>query len=167
MAREYDIQSVSGRCSKCGRELAGGEEFLAALFETEEGFRREDICRQCSGGDDQRPAGAYSVWTSRIPPPDEPKKRFVDNEVLIGFFGRLADEDDPVKVNFRFVLALMLMRKKLLVHDGARRDDEGRDVWTMHFRKQDVPLEVIHPEMNEEQIAAVTAEVAAIFEVQS
>ena len=167
MAREYEIQNASGCCGKCGRELAGGEEFTAALFEAEDGFRRQDLCMSCLQAAGDEVTGAYSVWQSRVPTPEQPKNRFVGDEVLIDFFEKLRDSEEATKINFRFVLALMLMRKKLLVYDGSRRDDDGGEVWTMHFRKQDTPVEVIHPEMGPGQIAAVTAELGSIFEDES
>lgn len=167
MAREYEIQKVSGRCGGCQRELAGGEEFVAALFDTDEGFRREDLCRQCADGAAGRLEGAFSAWQGRMPTPDAPKKKTVDEEVLVSFFDRLAGEEASERVNFRFVLALMLMRKKRLVYDGSRRDESGREIWTMHFRKESGGVEVVHPEMDEEQIAAVTKELTAIFETES
>lgn len=167
MAREYDIQKPSGTCSRCGRELAAGEDFLVALFETDDGFRREDICGDCSAGPPGEGQEAFSLWQGRVPVPDEPKRRFVGDEVLMDFFEKLDGQADPAKVNFRFVLALMLMRKKLLAYDGSRRDEPGREVWTMHFKGGEATVEVIHPEMDEDQIAQVTAELGAIFEVQS
>ena len=167
MARDYEIQKPSGACSRCGRELAAGEGFTVALFETDEGFRRDDLCDECSAAQGGESGEPFSLWQSRVPTPEEPKQRFVGNDVLMDFFEKLDGQDDPAKVNFRFVLALMLMRKKLLVYDASRRDESGGEVWTMHYRHGDTAVEVIHPEMDDDQIAQVTAELGAIFEVQS
>jgi len=167
MAREYDIQSASSHCGACRRELAGGEEFTAALFDSAEGFARQDICQQCADAAGEKLREAFSVWTARVPVPEEPTKQFVDNQVLVGFFEKLAERDEPVKINFRFVLALMLMRKKILVHDGTRRDDEGREIWSMHYRKEGGAVEVVHPEMDAQEIVDGTAELGSIFEVET
>ncbi len=167
MAREYDIQHASGSCSKCERKLAGGEIYTAALFDSPDGFRREDICSQCVEAAGEGASEAFSAWTARVPVPDEPTQQFVDNQVLVGFFEKLADEGEPVKVTFRFVLALMLMRKKILVYDSTRRDDDGVEIWTMHYRKEGGSVEVVHPEMDDQQIVAVTSELGAIFQVET
>lgn len=166
MAREYDIQKPSGACSRCGRELAAGESFTVALFETNEGFRRDDLCDGCAAAGGGEGGEPFSLWQSRVPTPEEPKHRFVGNDVLLDFFEKLDGQEDPAKVSFRFVLALMLMRKKLLIYDGSRRDEPRGEVWAMHYRHGETPVEVVHPEMDDDRIAQVTAELGAIFEVR-
>ena len=166
MAREYDIAKASGVCSACERELVVEEEFVVALFDTAEGFRREDFCKPCWEGRPDEAAKAFSVWQSRIPKPDEPKKPVINNNILVEFFEKLDGHDEPAKINFRFVLALMLMRKKLLIYDGS--DSEGeREVWTMHFRSEQAPVKVIRPELDEQQIAEVGSQLGALFEVET
>jgi len=164
MAKEYEIARASGSCRGCGRELASGEEFFAALYDEGADFRRTDFCAACW---EARQGGAdppFSVWRSRVPPPAEPRRQSVDSGALIDFFNRLEGADEPAKVNFRFVLALMLMRKKLLVYEGSAADEAGRDVWQMRFRQDQTAVEVVHPELDEERIAEVTEQLGSIFE---
>jgi len=163
MAREYDIAKASGRCGACERELAAGEEYVAALFDQAGEFSRDDFCVACWDGRDDAAEKAYSVWRARVPRPEEPAKPFVDDEVLINFFERLADDDEPGKVGFRFVLALMLMRKKILVYEGTESQPDGTEVWRMRFRRSDEPVEVVHPAMDAAKITEVTAHLGAIF----
>ena len=164
MARDYDIAESSGLCSQCGRQLAAGEEYVAVLVDRGEKFGRDDFCTACWEAAQAEPKQAFCVWRGRVPAPTEPKSRTVDNEVLIEFFNKLDGFSEPAKVNFRFVLALMLMRKRLLVHKGSSSDEAGRDVWKMVFRHDRTPVEVIHPELDEAMIAEVTAQLGAILE---
>ena len=101
-----------------------------------------------------------------MPEASQPKPTFVDNEVLVDFFNRLADQDEPAKISFRFVLALMLMRKKVLVYDGRQGGPDAGETWQMHFRGGSQRVEVIHPPLDEEKIAEVTAQLGSLFEVQ-
>ncbi|HET6428478.1 MAG TPA: hypothetical protein VFJ30_08715 [Phycisphaerae bacterium] len=167
MGKDYEIARASGACRACGRELAGGQEFVAVLHDRGETFEREDLCPECWQGREGGDSSAFSVWRSRVPRPEEPKRQFVSNEVLIEFFERLEGEDAPAKVNFRFVLALMLMRKKLLVYDASEVDEAGRDIWTMHVKADSRPIRVIHPELDEQQMAEVTAQLGAVFETST
>jgi hypothetical protein len=165
MAREYNIAKASNVCRVCGKELTAGEEYVAALFDEGPTFRRDDFCRSCW---EQAPdAAAFSTWQGRIPSREQPKKTFVDDEVLVDFFQRLADQAEGPKVNFRFVLALMLMRKKLLIYDASRPGDAGQEIWTMHLRGDAAPLQVVHPQLDEQQIAEVTAQLSSILESPS
>ncbi len=166
MAREYDIAKASGTCARCGKELASGAEFLAVLSESPEGLRREDVCVSCwQAGGEGAAAGAFGVWRCRVPEPQQARRQLVDDEALMELFERLQDAEEPAKLNFRFVLALMLMRKKLLVYDGSRGDEDGSEVWTMHWKGQDARIRVIHPPLDEEKIAQAAQQLSAIFEV--
>jgi len=166
VARDYDIAKTCSTCQACGRELAPGEQILAALLEADEGFRREDFCLACAEArtptDD---AALVGTWRTRIPLPKEKKRLFVDDELLINFFQRLEGASEPEKVNFRFALALILMRKKLLVYDGSSKLPDGREVWAMHLRNGP-PCEVIDPHLDEEKIAQVSGQLDEILEVE-
>lgn len=164
MAREYDIAGVSGLCRDCRRELAAGEEFVAVLLDAGDDFRREDFCAACWEGKKDELPHVFSVWHGCVPAPAGARKPLVDTRLIVDFFSKLEGHDEPLKVNFRFVLALMLMRKKLLVYEGKADDDAGREVWTMRFKHDQTQVEVIHPRLNEEQIAEVSAHLGAIFE---
>ncbi len=168
MAREYDIAKASEHCRTCERAMAPAEEFVAVLVDAGEEFRRDDFCLPCwearDGGTDE---SAFSVWRCRAPEPDKPKRQLVGNEALMDMFEKLSGTDEPAKLNFRFVLGLMLMRKKLLVYDGTSADDDGREVWAMHWKNRDDPVPVINPQLDDEKIAQVSEQLGALFEVPS
>ena len=165
MAREYQISKLTGRCGACGKELAPGSEFVAAVRERTAELQREDFCPACWEGrqPDQGP-GVLAEWRARVPQKQEKKKLFVNDEILIQFFRRLADSPDPGRVCFRFVLALVLMRKKVLVYDRLRKMEDGRDAWTMHFRHSQEPATVIDPHMDAEAIAKASQQLGEILE---
>jgi hypothetical protein len=162
MAREYEIARPTGLCHVCQKALVAGQDFMAAVFDVGKQFRRDDTCLPC-WQEKGRPAEAFSVWQGRVPEKSEPKKVYVDDEVLKGFFERLEGEAEPAKIQFRYVLALMLMRKRLLAYDSDATV-EGVETWRMHFRGQTAVVEVVNPHLTEEQVAEVAAQVGAIFE---
>jgi len=164
MARQYDIAKTSGLCGACGRELSDGEEFVAVVFEDGQEFRRRDLCPACWEAGKGGTAGAFSFWRARMPRPDGEKKPPVDNGVLVDFFNRLEGHEEPAKICFRFVLALMLMRKKLLVYEGSDADPAGQEVWSMRFKHDQTPVEVVRPHLDEARIAEVSAQLGALFE---
>jgi hypothetical protein len=166
MAKDYEIAKTSGQCSKCEKQLDPGDEFMATVCEREEEFARVDFCLDCwpAEEDGQADQTVFGVWRTRVPQPQEKKKLFVDNELLINFFERLDGTEEQVKINFRFVLALILMRKKLLVYDGAKKADDGTELWQMHFKGGESKAEVVDPKMDEDQIAEVSSHLGEILE---
>lgn len=165
MAKEYNISKSGGHCTACNREIVSDQEFMATVRERDEEFSREDYCLDCWTAQprDNEP-GIFGVWRSRIPPAAEKKKLFVDDELLVNFFQRLDGSDEPAKINFRFVLALVLMRKKMLVYDRMKKEDDGREVWQMHFKGNDQVHKVLDPHMDEEKIAQVSENLGQILE---
>ncbi|MBL7134277.1 MAG: hypothetical protein ISS78_09280 [Phycisphaerae bacterium] len=165
MTRDYNIPKTGARCLSCESHLGGGDKLVAALRQRDGEFIREDYCLACWDKQDRsEDAEVVGVWHTHVPRPDEKKKLLVDDEVLISFFRRLDDTEDPARINFRFVLALVLMRKKLLVYDRTDTDQAGTDVWTMHFRKSDEKHKVIDPKMDEERISEVSRSLSEIME---
>ncbi len=162
MPKEYNIQKTSGVCCTCEAQLEPGTEFIAAIRETDEGFERLDHCTECWKKSQGGSNGYAAVWQSRVPLPREKKKLLVDDEVLITFFRRLEEAEQESKIAFRFVLALVLMRKKILSYEGSAERD-GCDAWRMRFRGSDETCEVIDPHMDEERIAEVTAQIGEII----
>jgi hypothetical protein len=165
MAREYQISKLAGRCSSCNQELAVGSEFVATVHETPQELARQDLCLPCWQA---RPADAGSSviaeWRSRVPAKQEKKKLFVDDDVLVQFFKRLADSPEPERVCFRFVLGLVLMRKKVLIYDRLQKLEDGREAWNLHFRQGQEPAVVIDPKMAEESIARVSQQLGEVLE---
>ena len=156
---DFDVQRTTGRCAVSGRELAEGDEFYAVLFDRGDAFERADYSVACWSGP---PAGTYCFWKARIPQRQKKPRLFVDDEVLRNFFQRLADEDEPVKVQFRFMLALILMRKRLLKYEQTVREG-GTEVWLMRLRGEERQHKVINPQLGEDQLEAVGQQVGAIL----
>src|SRR5258708_39729040 len=97
-----------------------------------------------------------------MPRPEEKKKLFVDDEVLCTLFERLADVTEPAKVNFRFVLGLILMRKRLIVYETTRHDD-GRDVWVVRMKGKDERLDLTDPKLNEQAMTEISGQLGQIL----
>ena len=129
------------------------------LFEDGEGFRRCDYSLEYWNGP---PDGSYCHFKSRIPIKRKHKKLLVDNEILISFFLRLGNESEPARLQFRFVLALILMRKRLLRYEGSGVED-GVEVWRMVLTADRSEHRVVNPRLTDEQIEGVSSQLSAIL----
>ncbi|MCK5113177.1 MAG: hypothetical protein KAR11_00245 [Phycisphaerae bacterium] len=103
------------------------------------------------------------VWRTHIPHPEEKKKLLIDNALLVNFFERLEGHEDLSKLKFRYVLTLILMRKRLLNYEGMTTED-GVDIWKMRLRGTERFYKVIDPKLDEEQISEVSASLGEIME---
>ncbi len=157
---EWEIKKTLGRCFGTDCELAVGQEYYAALVQTEEGLQRRDFSVEY--WEAQKPQ-VYCFWKSRLPNPQQKRKLFVDDAMLMAFFDRLATEEDPEKLNFRFVLMLVLMRKRKLKYDSSRKED-GREIWTLRVAGEDRTEEVVNPNLTEDQIGQLSEQMGQILQ---
>ena len=156
---QWEVQRSSGICAGTERPLDVGEDYYAALVETEQGFERRDY--SCAYWDEHHPV-VFSYWKTRVPEPNQTKKLFVDDNVLVNFFERLEGETEPLRINFRFVLTLILMRKRLLKYNDSKQED-GQEVWSLRRVGTQEIHKVVNPQLTEEQIQEVSQELGAIL----
>lgn len=156
---EYDLTKTTGQCSVTGRPFEAGETFYSVVLETPDGLERRDICEQAWQGP---PEGTLCHFKTRMPQKDEPKKTFVDDTVLVEVFCGLADAKEPTKLRFRFVLALILLRKRLLKYERTLRQADG-EYWEMRLTGSKSRHRVFNPVMEEAEIQAVSGELGVIL----
>ena len=133
---------------------------MAALRETPTGFERLDVCLNCWDAFDK--TDLVGFWKTSMPLVEQKKRLFVDDEVLCQLFERLHDTTEPAKLNFRFVLGLILMRKRLIVYETTRHDD-GKDVWVVRLKGKDQRLDLTDPKLNEQEMTEVSQQLGQIL----
>jgi len=129
----------------------------------------------------------FSFWKTTVPEPQQKKKLLVDDSVLADVFQRMEGKTDPQEVRFRFVLALILMRKRLLKYEGmealpapAPADSADAaaagappapptkppEVWRMLPKATEgwgAAVHVINPHLTADQITEVAQQLSAIL----
>jgi hypothetical protein len=158
---DWEIKKTLGQCCLSGEVFQPQQEYFAALIETEEGFERQDYSFEAWHS--AKPQ-VYCFWRTRMPDADEKKRLFVDDEVLMTFFDRLACETDTEKINFRFVLALILMRKRLLKYDSSVMAD-GVETWRLRVTGTERYEEVVNPDLTEDEIEQVSLQMGEILQM--
>ncbi len=157
---DWEINRPLGQCCGSGRKIEFGEDYYAALVETEQGLQRRDFSGEY--WEQSKPA-VYCFWKTKLAAPDEKKRLFVSDDMLMAFFERLAHETDPEKVSFRFVLALVLMRKRRLKYEATKMD-AGREIWRLRVAGDTSVAEVINPHLDETQIETLTSQIGQILQ---
>lgn len=160
---EFEIARGSGCCGACQRALVEGEVYHSVVLERPGGFERVDRCAACWQGPE---ASAVCHFRSRVPPARKARRQvFVSDSVLLDFFNRLGVEagaGDASRADFRFVLALILMRKRLLRYERTVREGEA-ELWELRQPKESVTHRILNPQIDEERIARLTTELSLIL----
>ena len=152
---DYQIQPNSRRCAATGRELKPGEKVFSIL--TEEGSKlvRKDFAEDAWQG---APAEAFSFWVGRVVAPDSKKRAPIDDEMLLDCFKRLEDQTEASRIRFRYVVALLLMRRKRMRFEEAKKEN-GQERLCLRCTRTGVRYQVINPGLSDEETAAVQEEV--------
>jgi len=141
----WDINAQDVSCCECATPFEEGNCVVSNISEQNGEFKRRDYCQQC--WDKVGTKESFYYWKS-IFSREKKKSVFIDDNTLMDFFTRLTEEDSEEKQNFRYVLSLVLMRKKILKFDDVCRegdreyllmeDKEGREyrVWDPHLAKE-------------------------------
>ena len=157
---EWEIDKPLGQCYGTGRKIGYGEEYFGALVETEEGLQRRDFCTDY--WENEKP-DVFCYWRTKLPQAGEKKQRFVDDDVLTAFFERLANETEQEKVNFRFLLALVLMRRRRLKYNSSELEGD-KEIWRLRITGYKEIVEVINPHLDDEQIEQLSSQMGQILQ---
>ena len=172
-AEKWELEKGAGACASCGREFAPGDARLSGLYAEEGALRRRDYCAGCW---DKRTPAEFSFWRTVVPEPEEvedkrrSRAKLIDADTLFDILRDTPDSTDPQKTRFRFVIALMLMRRRKLklVSIGRRKAPDGsgvRDVLVLKRtgRGQKQTFDVADVKMSEEEMVSAQDEVGALL----
>ncbi len=162
MQADWEIKSRAHACARTGREFQPGEIFYTLLIREGEGFRREDLSEEAweSRNDNMQP---FSFWRSKYEPPAPPPPEPLPKDDAEGLLRRLVAENDPAYANVRYILALMLERKRLLRPMESQDDDM---LVYEHVATGEI-IVLANPRLSLEQIPAVQREVSALLTPES
>jgi len=160
MARFGSSQGVSrptGRCAATGEALPHATPAIAALCEREEdeGFDRLDFSIEAWEKGD-RPTRLFSHWKYTTPEEGKKPEIIIDDAVIVDLFERLEGDERPTRIAFRYIMALVLLRKRKLKLVGREKADSG-EIWLLKWSGTDgEPARVLNPDIKENEIHSLS-----------
>jgi hypothetical protein len=152
---EYQIQPNARRCSASGRELRAGERFFSVLTEQSGKFVRSDYAADSWQGP---PHDAFSFWAGKIPSGDARKRPVIDDELLLDCFNRLEGQTEPGRIKFRYVVGLLLLRRRRMRLEDTVRE-EGSEILYLRCSRTGTRHRLVNPALSEDETSAVQDEV--------
>lgn len=119
---EYEFRPIGKKCATTGADLVPGSTCHSVLVEKNGDFERLDFSEEGWKGP---PEGAIGAWKCSVPKPAEVRKQALDPTTLFTFFEQMVELGRPDEERLRYILALLLLRKRKLKLDGSRT--EGPD----------------------------------------
>ncbi|MEM8884597.1 MAG: hypothetical protein AAGD14_11040 [Planctomycetota bacterium] len=159
---EYKVGRRAPECAATQQPFAEGEEIVSAIFEGDEGFERRDYKVEAFG----EVKGYHSFWKGRIPVKQEDPQR-LDYDLALEFFRRLVHENEAEHEGLRFVLGLLLGRKRRLKLKGFARK-KGQETLELVLRgdEEDEPLSLAVPPLDEEGRDTLQRDLNRLFGIE-
>lgn len=158
MNQDWEIRKRSDICTVTQRPFVEGEFFYTALYREADGFRREDVNEEAWGNLPEEPR-PFSFWRSKFemppPPPPEPLAKQDAESIL----RHLIAENAESSRNARYILALMLERKRLL----KPMPSEDDDILVYEHAESGETFLIPNPRLSLDQVPEVQREVSALL----
>lgn len=161
MAEAWHIARSSRTCAHSGAPIPQGEPFFSALVDKDDSFDRLDFTVDSWSEVDKAPF--FSYWKNKGAVPKDDKRPQVDYERLLAFFDSLEGAEEQPKRLFRYVLALILIRRRHLRLDDMSRTDSG-DRLVVYDRRTEKVMEILAPEAAREDFVSAQEKLNHLFE---
>ncbi|MHB1078703.1 MAG: hypothetical protein ACYC67_04825 [Prosthecobacter sp.] len=164
MQQNWSIRSRAHTCAVTGRQFEDGESFHTTIyFDPEEnGYVRRDVCAEAWAQEveQRKPVAAWKTIYSRVLA--EAKPEITPKEGAQALLQRFIEEGDPRTENARYILALMLERKRQL-HQTAEKEVDGAKMLFYENKKTGEIFIVRDPELKLSEMADMQDEVATLL----
>ncbi len=164
MQQNWSIRSRAHACALTNRPFEDGESFHTTIyFDPEEnGYVRRDVCAEAWAQEveQRKPVAAWKTIYSKVLV--EAKPEITPKESAQALLQRFIEEGDPRTENGRYILALMLERKRQLTQT-AEKEIDGAKMLFYENRKTGEIFIVRDPELKLSEIADMQDEVATLL----
>lgn len=165
MQANWNIKSRAHECSRTNRPFEEGERFYTAIyFDTGSGeFQRRDVA-ESAWKEELAERKPFSYWKSEYVKPEsmKPKVEITGRESAEDLLRRFVEEDEEHTEHARYILALMLERKKQLVPKETKETEQGKTIIYEHRKSGEVFI-IKDPELRLDELAMVQDEVAMLL----
>jgi hypothetical protein len=160
---ERKIAAPQNRCVGCEAPFSAGAAYVATLHVRDGKMTREDRCESCAETASTADP-PLATWRSKIAEPTGPISRRLDFDTLSELLPRLVGKEDEASARLAWIVALLLLRKKLLLIESKTIVD-GAEEMTVKFKHDDRLFRVRDPKMDEAATARLHEELASIFDL--
>ena len=155
---DYEIQRPTRHCFATQRELAPGEAYFSVLLSDGDELHRRDFSVEAWAGP---PEDAVGWWKAEIPSAKAKKRHWAPNDVMLQFFDELEGQEG--REEMRYILALLLVRRRVMRHEETEQDEE-RETLVLYCPRREETYHVEAAVPDAERAEAIQNELAALLE---
>jgi len=145
---DFNIRPVAKACAKSGRAFQPGDECWSVLVEKDGQLVRQDFSAEAWSGP---PAEAIGHWRCYVPDSVDKGRPKLDPDSLFDYFLQLSETPNLLQQQYRYVLALLLLRKRRLILEEVI-DVDDRPTMRLVGSGGEGPFDIAEEELSEDQI---------------
>ncbi|MEX2175413.1 MAG: hypothetical protein WD872_13710 [Pirellulaceae bacterium] len=157
---DFEVQRCSRRCSATDRELKDGETCYSVLVSEGASVVRRDYSAEAWPGP---PEKALGWWKSTVVDPNIGRLAWAPNDVMLNYFERLGE--DPAAEDTRYVLALLLVRRRIARVERTEKDESGREVLIVYCPRNEGEYRVAEALPTPERAAAIQQQLSELLQM--
>jgi hypothetical protein len=161
MLSEWEIKARSRQCARTQESFDDGATIYTLLFREGAGFRREDISEE-AWQQIKEDVAPFSFWKSKFQAPAPAAAEPMPKESVEELLRKLVSEDLPEHLNARYVLAILLERKRILKQVDVREGTEGKILVYEHVKTGEAFI-IPDPRLRLDQLDAVQQEIYSLL----
>ncbi len=158
---EWDIQSRADACAACQRPFVDKDTYHTLLSMNAGGYMRRDLCEACFTATSRE--GVLSYWQGeyKVPPPPPPEP--IQKETAETLLRKLVESTDPTHAAARYILAVMLERKRILKHRDTALEPNGNELLVYEHARTGESFTIPDPHLRLNHLMQVQDEIAALL----
>jgi hypothetical protein len=125
------------------------------------GYERQDLCTECflKAARD----GVFSYWQGefKMPPPPPPEP--IQKDTAESLLRKMIESPDPVHAAARYILAVMLERKRILKHRDTTHEADGKELLVYEHAQTGESFTIPDPKLRLDQLSEVQQQVADLL----
>ena len=129
---DFDVQRCTRHCAVTGKQFEPEETFYSVLVVDGADVVRQDYSTEAWQGPPER---AIGWWKSQMPSRDASKLNWAPNDVMLHLFDQL--EEDPANHDLRYVLTLLLIRRRVMRLEEQETDGAGNETLVVYCPKRE------------------------------
>ena len=167
MNQDWSIQSRGVACSVTGIPFEAGQYFHTLLFDDKTVLRREDLSEEAFKQRAPDAPQPFSHWRSKFEPAPPKAPEALGKQTAEDLLRKYMADPNPGLANVRYILALMLERKRQLKELEVRKNEDGSLTRIYQHGKSGEVFVIPDPGLKLSQVAEVQSEVADLLATPS
>jgi hypothetical protein len=158
----WSFRRRKGECTACERAFSDGEPYHSLLLVEGEELARRDLCKSCWKASEGAADGVLFWWRTRH---EEGRRKglALNLEAIEGLFLGLEGRAEQRLRELRYVLCLLLLRKRRLKIERIERSGEGEAMVVRRPRRKE-GLRVFVFDFDAERMAQLRDELQRVFD---